>query len=81
MTGRTAAVLSTGTGQLHFPKLNVDNVVLKVNTEKYKIAPENNKYDFIYLNRNTENIVVDFTIYDIKGRVLDKKTAPLMLSF
>ena len=70
-------VLSTGTVQLHFPKLKVDNVVLKVNTDKYKIAPENNKYDFIYLNRNTENILVDFTIYDSKGRVTQYKNQPI----
>ncbi|MEP7377379.1 MAG: OmpA family protein [Chitinophagaceae bacterium] len=70
-------VLSTGTIQLYFPKLKVDNVVLKVNGDKYRIAPENNKYEFVYLNRQTEDIMVDFTIYDSKGRVSQYKNQPL----
>ena len=53
------------------------NVVLKVNGDKYRIAPENNKYEFIYLNRQAENILVDFMIYDSKGRVSQYKNQPL----
>jgi hypothetical protein len=70
-------VLSTGTIQLYFPRLKVDNVVLKVNGDKYRIAPEKNKYEFIYLSRKTENILVDFTIYDSRGRVTQYNNQPL----
>ena len=70
-------ILSTGTVQLYFPRLQVDNVVLKVNADKYRISPEENRYEFTYLNRQTENILVDFSIIGARGKVTEYKNQPL----
>jgi hypothetical protein len=70
-------VLSTGTVQLYFPKLKVDNVVLKVNGDKYRVYPENNRCEVVYLNRKAEKILVDFSIMDRKGNYTLYKDQPL----
>ncbi|HEY6504532.1 MAG TPA: OmpA family protein [Chitinophagaceae bacterium] len=70
-------ILSTGTQKIYFPRLKVYNVVLKVNKDKYRIAPERNKYEFVYLNRKTETILVDFSIEGPRGRVTEYANLPL----
>jgi hypothetical protein len=45
----------------------VQNVVLKVNDDRYKVAADRKKYDFVYLNRPSEKILVDFTVTESNG--------------
>jgi len=70
-------MLSTDTLKFYFPRVKVYDVVLKVNGDKYKIAPVKNKYEFIYLNRKTENISVDFSVMESRGRITQYKNQPL----
>jgi hypothetical protein len=60
-------IIQTDSVKVHFPKLRVYNVVLKVNDDKYKVAGEKKKFDFVYLNRPKEKVSIDFTIADSKG--------------
>jgi hypothetical protein len=60
-------IIQTDTVKVYFPKLKVYNVVLKVNDDKYKVAGEKKKFDFVYLNRPTEKVTIDFTITESKG--------------
>jgi hypothetical protein len=57
--------------------VKVADVALKVNKDKYRVAPEKNKYAFIYLNRPAEKILVDFSVVDSKGNLLQFKNQPL----
>jgi len=57
-------IIRTDTAKIYFSKLRVQNVVLKVNDDKYKVAADRKKYDFVYLNRPSEKILVDFTIIE-----------------
>jgi len=61
-------LIQTDTAKIYFPKLRVYNVVLKVNDDKYKVAANGKKFDFVYLNRPTEKILVDFTITESNGQ-------------
>jgi hypothetical protein len=70
-------VLSSETLKFYFPRLKVDNVVLKVNNDKYRITPDKNKYEFVYLNRSIETILVDFTIIDGRGRTTQFTNQPI----
>lgn len=65
--------ISLDTVQIYFPKLNVADVALKVNKDKYRVTPEKRKYEFIYLNKASETLVVDFSIIDSKGNLLQFK--------
>jgi hypothetical protein len=69
-------VLSTGTLKFYFHGLKVTNVVLKVNNDKYRVEPENNNYEFVYLNRKKEVILVDFSIME-KRREIYFRDQPL----
>ena len=70
-------LLSTGSQKFYFPRLNVWDVVLKVNGDRYRVAEEKNKFAFIYLNRKTETILVDFSIMESKNRITQYKNQPL----
>lgn len=63
--------------KLYFQKLRVNNVVLKVNNDKYKVTATKRKFDFFYLKRPEENISIDFTIMESRGRVQKFKDIPL----
>jgi hypothetical protein len=62
-------VLSAGRLKLYFRGLKVTSVVLKVNNEKYKVEPENNNYEFVYLNRKKEVILVDFSVMEKRKEI------------
>lgn len=62
-------ILTARSLQLYFPKLEVVNVVLKVNSDKYRVMPENNIYDFLYLSRRAETITVDIWVMEKKKLV------------
>lgn len=66
-------VLSTGAYKFYFPRQEVWDVVLKVNDDRYRVYAEKNKYEFLYLNRSTEKILVDFSIIGPKGRITQYK--------
>jgi len=70
-------VIQTDTVKIYFPKLRVQNVVLKVNDDKYKVASVRKKYDFVYLNRPSEKILVDFTILESNGLLYKFTDQPL----
>jgi hypothetical protein len=70
-------VISTRDIKFHFPRSRMYDVILKVNKDRYKTAPLKNKYDFVYLNRQTEKILVDFSVMDAKGRVTQFKDQPI----
>lgn len=70
-------VLSTGTHKFYFPRLKVYDVVLKVNGDKYRAYPEKDKCEFLYLNRKTESVLVDFSIIGSRGRVTEYKNQPI----
>ncbi len=57
--------LSTGTVRIYFPKQKVEQFMLKVNTDKYRVYPDGNKLELVYLNRHDEKIHIDFSV---KGR-------------
>jgi hypothetical protein len=69
--------LSTGDFKFSFPKVKVFNVVLKVNKDRYFVYPEKDKCGITYLNRKTENILVDFSVADAKGRLTFYKNQPI----
>jgi hypothetical protein len=69
--------LSVDTVQIYFPKVKVADVALKVNKDKYRIAPEKHKYQFLYLNRANEKILVDFSVVDSRGKLTIFKNQPL----
>jgi len=70
-------LIQTDTAKIYFPKLRVQNVVLKVNEDKYKVAAAGKKFDFVYLNRPSEKILVDFTITESNGRSFKFTDQPL----
>lgn len=70
-------VLSTGTQQFYFPRLNVWDVVLNVNGDRYRVAENKNKYDFVHLKHKSDSILVDFTIFESKKRMTQYKNQPL----
>jgi OmpA family len=63
--------------RIYFPRLRVTDVMLKVNKDKYRVAPEKKQYEFVYLNRKTEKIKVDFTIVVPGGRVVEYRDQPI----
>jgi hypothetical protein len=69
-------VIQTDTAKIYFSKLRVQSVVLKVNDDRYKVAADRKKYDFVYLNRPSEKILVDFTIME-NGRLYKFTDQPL----
>ncbi len=70
-------VISTGTLRFYFPQVEVYNVVLKINKDKYRVLADKNLYEFIYLNRKNENISIDFAVADGKKRVIQYNNQPL----
>jgi hypothetical protein len=70
-------LLITGNQKFYFPRLKVWDVVLKVNGDRYRVAEEKNRFSFIYLNRKTETILVDFSIMESKNRITQYKNLPL----
>ena len=70
-------VVSMGTIRFDFPKVNVPGVLLKVNNDKYRVEPQDNKYEFNYLNRSNENILVDFVVAESKRREVHYKNQPI----
>jgi hypothetical protein len=69
--------LSIDTVRLYFPKVNIGDVSIKVNKVKYRVVPEKNRYEFLYLKGREEEILVDFSIIGPKGRVTTYKNQPL----
>jgi hypothetical protein len=74
---KNAYVLSSGVQKLSFPKMNVIDVVLKVNKEKYRVVPDGDNYDFVYLNRRDENIRIDLIVEEGRRRIGVYKDLPL----
>lgn len=70
-------ILSTGSYKFYFPKIEVFDVVLKVNGDRYRVYPEDHKCEVKYLNRKKENILVDFSVVDKKGNYTLYKDQPL----
>jgi len=70
-------VFSTTPVKIYFPKLEVLDVVLRVNKDGYRAVPEKNEYSFLYLNRETENITVDFAVAGPKGKAIIYKAQPI----
>jgi len=69
-------VVSAAKLTLYFPKVKVYEVVLKVNGERYRISPEKNKYEFLYLSRKKQTILVDFSIME-KGKTVQYSNQPV----
>jgi hypothetical protein len=69
--------ISVDSIQIYFPKMDIADVALKVNKDKYRVAPEKSNYSFIYLNRPSETILVDFSLIDSKGNFVQFKDQPL----
>ena len=63
--------------KLYFPKVNVVDASIKVNRDKYRVAPEKKKYEFLYLKHQNEEILVDFSIVDSKDRLTTFKNLPI----
>lgn len=74
---RNAYVLAAGTQKLGFDKLKLIDVVLKVNKDKYRVAPDGTNYDFTYLGRANENIRVDLVVEEKRSRVGIYQDIPL----
>ena len=70
-------MLSTGNYKFYFPKVKVYDVVLKVNKDKYRVYPEKGKCEVVYLNRKVENILVDFSVLESRGRIVQYKDHPV----
>ncbi|MBL7749599.1 MAG: OmpA family protein [Chitinophagaceae bacterium] len=70
-------LLSTSTSKFYFPGVKIYDVVLKVNKDKYRVYADKNRYEFMYLNRSEENIVVDFAVLGPKGKLTQYKNQPL----
>ena len=70
-------IFSTTPVKIYFPKLEVLDVALRVNKDVYRVIPEKNEYSFLYLNRETENITVDFAVAGPKGRAIIYKAQPI----
>jgi len=70
-------ILSTASQKLYFPRLNVWDVVLKVNGDRYRVAEDKNLFDFMYLKYKKDSILVDFTIFETKKKMTQYKNQPL----
>ncbi|MEO7923106.1 MAG: OmpA family protein [Chitinophagaceae bacterium] len=72
-------VLGTGSCKFSFRGLSIFNMVLRVNKDKYRMYTfEKKECEILYLNRPTENILVDFTVIDRKGRLTQFKNQSLV---
>jgi hypothetical protein len=69
--------IRTDSTRIYFPKLDVWDVVLRVNKLPYRVAPEKNEYSFLYLDHKAENITVDFTIADSRERLTVYRNQPI----
>lgn len=70
-------MLSAGRQQFYFPRLNVWDVVLHVNGDRYRVPEDKNVFDFTYLKYKKDSIYVDFTIYETKKRAVVFRNQPL----
>ncbi len=70
-------ILSTGTQQFYFSKLNIWGVVLTVNGDRYRVIGDGNKYDFVYLKEKKDSILLDFTVEESRKRVTVYRNQPL----
>lgn len=69
--------LSKGVYKFSFPDVKVFNVALRVNRDRYIVYPEKNSCEVIYLNKREENILVDFSVTDRKGRLTFYNKQPI----
>ena len=69
-------IMSTDTVRFYFTNVEPYEVLLKVNGDKYRVMPDKNKYEFIYLKRRSENILVDFSVMN-KKNVTQFKNQPI----
>ncbi|MGQ0737731.1 MAG: OmpA family protein [Bacteroidota bacterium] len=69
--------LSSGSKQFYFPRLDVWDVVLTVNGDRYRVPEEKNRFNFTYLQYKTDSILVDFTITGSKRRETVYRNLPL----
>jgi hypothetical protein len=70
-------VFSTASVKIYFPKLEVLSVVLRVNKDTYRVVPDKDEYSFLYLNREAENITVDFAVAGPRGKAIIYKNQPI----
>jgi hypothetical protein len=70
-------LLSTGSLKFYFPKVKVYDVVLRVNKDKYRVYPQKGKCEVVYLNRKVETILVDFSVIESRGRIVQYKDQPI----
>src|SRR6185503_18877773 len=70
-------IFKTSSLKIDFPRLEVLDVVLRVNKDAYRVVPEKNRYSFLYLNREAESITVDFSVAGPKGRAIIYKAQPI----
>lgn len=74
---RNAYMLTTGETKLSFRKVKVIDVVLKVNKEKYRVAPDETDYHFLYLRRREENTRVDIIVEESRRKTGFYNDVPL----
>lgn len=70
-------LLGTGSKQFFFPRLDVWDVVLKVNGDRYRVPEDDRKFNFTYLQYKKDSILVDFTITESGRRVTVYRDQPL----
>ncbi len=61
-------LMSTASYKFNFPGIEVFDLVVKVNKDKYRVYPDGYDCEVICLNQRQENILVDFSTIDKKGR-------------
>ena len=70
-------LLTTDTIRFQFPGMKFGDVAMKVNGDKYRTFIDKSKCEIIYLNRETEKIMVDLSVFISKKKYVFFKNQPL----
>jgi hypothetical protein len=70
-------IISTDTVKIQSKGLKDFTILLKVNRDRYRAFPDKNKFDFIYLNRQNENVTVDVYARGKRKQVREYKNVPV----
>ena len=70
-------LLTTDTIRFQFPGMKFGDVAIKVNGDKYRTFIDKSKCEIIYLNRETEKIMVDLSVFISKKKYVFFKNQPL----
>ena len=70
-------ILTADSCRMYFPKLEVLDLVVRMNREAYRVVPDGQQYNFLYLRRKNQKITVDFTVIGAWGKVYSFRNQPL----